>query len=192
MKMSNVEKLFVNSPSHSRQVSYHAENRLNRLDVKAGQSYLDVGCGNGAAPIYLARHYHLNVTGIDVDPAQIQAAERASRGLDHARFLTLDGTQLPFEQDTFDLVATNKVMHHVPNWEEALAEMIRVLKPSGHLIYSDLVYPTWLAAVGRRLLKNLAGFPTHTAIEALVTRHRLHTVYFSKSVVQVEAIFQKG
>ena len=59
MKMGKFEKLFVNSPSHSQQVSQHAEKLLNLIDFKAGQKYLDVGCGNGAAPIYLAQKYQI-------------------------------------------------------------------------------------------------------------------------------------
>ncbi len=55
-------------------------------------------------------------------------------------------------------------MHHIPNWPEAVAEMIRVLKPGGYLIYSDFVYPSWVATLGRVITRNLAGFPTRTAL----------------------------
>ena len=116
MKMSNIEKRFVNSPSHSRQVSSQAEKMLRLVDVGTGQKYLDVGCGNGAAPIRLARTYQLEVTGIDVDPDQIELARQSSTGLNNAHFLTVSGTQMPFEEAEFDIVATNKVMHHVANW----------------------------------------------------------------------------
>lgn len=78
MKMTNLEKIFVNSPRHSLQVSQHAEKLLKLVEFKAGQKYLDVGCGNGAAPIYLARRYHLDVTGIDVDSDQIRLAQAHS------------------------------------------------------------------------------------------------------------------
>jgi len=67
MKMSRLKKAFVNSSSHSQQVSKYAEMLLHRIKFGAGESYLDVGCGNGAAPLYLAQKYNLNVTGIDVD-----------------------------------------------------------------------------------------------------------------------------
>lgn len=78
MKMSNLEKQFVNSPSHSRQVSHQADRLLKLTQFNAGQNYLDVGCGNGAAPIYVAQKYQLNVTGIDVDPDQIKLARQNS------------------------------------------------------------------------------------------------------------------
>ena len=192
MKMSKIEKTFVNSPNHSTRVSHHAETLLTLIGYEAGQKYLDVGCGNGAAPIYLATKYQLHVTGVDVDPDQIRVAKERSAGMDNARFYTLDGTQLPFEDSQFDIVATNKVMHHIPDWQNAFAEMVRVLKPNGYLIYSDLVYPKWLAKIGKTLTGNLAGFPTKVAVERLVEKHQLGRIHHSPSLAQYEAIFRKS
>lgn len=191
MKMGKVEKLFVNSDSHSQQVSHHAERLLTMVNFEAGQTYLDVGCGNGAAPIYLARHYQLEVTGIDVDPDQIRIAQEHSAGLPNVRFMTVDGGQLPFEDAEFDLVFTNKVTHHIPNWEEAVREMLRVLKPGGYFIYSDLVFPGWVAAVGKTVAANLAGFPSGAALDSLIEQHRLVTIHRSKQMTHYEGIFQK-
>ena len=106
-------------------------------------------------------------------------------------FYTLNGTQLPFEYGQFDIVVTNKVMHHIPGWQDAFAEMVRVLKPSGFLIYNDLVYPNWLAAVGKILIGNWAGFPTKSVVEKLVEMHQLRRVHYSPAVAQYEAVFQK-
>ena len=83
MKMSKFEKMLVNSPGHSNQVSRHAESLLERISPKVGQSYLDVGCGNGVAPIHIATTYHLQVTGVDVDPDQIREAKKRSAGMDN-------------------------------------------------------------------------------------------------------------
>jgi ubiquinone/menaquinone biosynthesis C-methylase UbiE len=191
MKMTDLEKRFVNSPSHSRQVGLHAEKMLQFVDFRAGQRYLDVGCGNGAAPIRLAQKYQLEVTGIDVDPDQIKLAQAHSQSLVKARFLTVSGTQMPFEDGEFDLVATNKVMHHIRNWEDAVREMCRVLKPDGFFIYADFVYPGWLAAAGRLLVGNRAGFPTRRLLEAVFERYGLVVVHRSTSVVNYEAVLRK-
>lgn len=192
MKMTQIEKLFVNSPGHSQQVSDHAEMLLQKVEFKAGQKYLDLGCGNGAAPIYLARKYDLAVTGVDVDPDQIRLAQESSQDLPQARFLTVDGTRLPFEANEFDIVATNKVMHHIPNWLAALAEMIRVLRPGGFFIYSDLIYPGWAATFGQIIAKNGAGFPTRERLEALLKQHNLVKIYTSNSGVNYEVIGRKN
>jgi len=192
MKMGKLEKLFVNSTGHSRSVSRHAENLLRYIDLEPNQRYLDVGCGNGAAPIHIARTFHLEVTGVDVDPEQIQAAETSSQGLPNARFMTVDSTQLPFEDGEFDIVATNKVMHHIPNWEDAVAEMLLVLEPGGYLIYSDLVFPGPIAQLGTSLLGNLSGFPNRKALNSIVTQNDLTAVRLSTSPVRYEGIFRKA
>ncbi len=192
MKMGKIEKLFVNSPSHSQQVSQHAEKLLKLVNFEAGQKYLDVGCGNGAAPIYLAKKYRLDVTGIDVDPDQIRRAEASSQIIDRARFLTVDGIQLPFEDHEFHIVSTNKVTHHIPNWQDAVTEMIRVLKPGGYFIYADLVYPNWLAGIGNTVAKNYAGFPTAEALNLLLTEYNLSKIHRSTSPVHYEAVYQKS
>ncbi|MFQ5793718.1 MAG: class I SAM-dependent methyltransferase [Candidatus Bipolaricaulia bacterium] len=191
MKMGKIEKWFVNSPGHSKQVGRRAERLLGLVNAKPGQSYLDVGTGNGAAPIYIARKHDLNVIGIDVDPEQIRIAQENSKDIDNARFLMHDATQLPFQGNEFDIVSTNKVTHHIPNWEDALAEMIRVLKPNGYLIYSDLVYPKWIASIGKRVTKNRAGFPTIGALNSFAKKNKLSIVHLSKSPVHYEAVFRK-
>ena len=117
-----------------------------------------VGCGNGAAPLRVARRYQLDVTGVDVDPAQIRAAYRRCRGEAAVRLLTVDGKTLPFPDDDFDIVATHRATHHIPHWETAVDEMLRVLKPGGHFVYSDLLLPDPLAALGRAM-SFTRGFP---------------------------------
>ncbi|MFQ5797849.1 MAG: class I SAM-dependent methyltransferase, partial [Bacteroidota bacterium] len=146
------------------------EKLLSFVEVKPNQSYLDVGCGNGAAPTHIARKYGLNVTGIDVDPQQVQYAEENSKDLSNIRFLTIDGTQLPFEDNQFDIVSTAKTTHHIPNWGDALAEMIRVLKPDDYLIYSDLVYPAWIASIGKLVARSYGGYPTIDTLDSFVRK----------------------
>lgn len=187
-QMGRIEKWIVNSRSHSRRVSRHAARRLETVNVHPGQKYLDVGCGNGAAAIEIALRYSLEVTGIDVDPEQIRLAEESHQGINHVRFLTADATHLPFSDGEFDIVAANKLTHHILNWEDALAEIIRVLKPKGHLVYADIVLPQWLASIGRTVLGTRAGFPTARALDALLTRHDLVPVRVSRSWGHYEAV----
>jgi demethylmenaquinone methyltransferase/2-methoxy-6-polyprenyl-1,4-benzoquinol methylase len=129
MKMGKFEKLFVNSSNHSQRVSNQAERLLRYVNLEPGLKYLDVGTGNGAAPIFVAKKYGLQVTGVDVDPEQIEVAESNSVDISNVHFFTVDSTQLPFEDNEFDIVSAFKVTHHIPNWKDALAEMLRVLKP---------------------------------------------------------------
>ena len=151
--MSRIEKRFVNENAHSRSVAEEAVRRLRHVPVQHGWSYLDVGCGNGAAALLVAETFGLHVVGVDVDPQQIALARSAAGNRPDVIFLTADATRLPFDDGRFAIVATNKTTHHVPQWSSAIAEMTRVLEPQGYLIYADLKAPSWLAWA----LKPLAG-----------------------------------
>ena len=190
--MVRIEKWFVNSAIQSRRVSRRAEILLSLINAKADQTYLDVGCGNGAAATHIARQYHLRVTGVDVDPEQIQYAEEHSQGMENIRFITNDATRLPFRNSEFDIVSTSKTTHHIPNWEDALTEMIRVLKPNGYFIYSDLVCPEWIASVGKSISKNYGRFPTIDGLGSFIEKNKLSKIHLSKSLVHYETVCQKN
>ena len=153
MRMTGIEKRFVNDIGHSRSVAEAAARRLRSLPVQPGWSCLDVGCGNGAAALLVADSFGMRVVGVDVDPQQIALARTGAGERTDVLFMAADATRLPFEEGLFDVVATNKTTHHVPQWSSALAEMRRVLKPQGYLVYGDLMLPSWLAWI----LKPLAG-----------------------------------
>jgi len=86
--------------------------------------------------------------------------------------------QLPLPDGEFDLVYTNKTTHHIPDWPQALAQMARVLKPGGHLVYSDFVAPA-----GRRL-------PTRHGIDSAAAAHGLTRERHSGSPLHYTAVFR--
>lgn len=190
MEMITLEKLFVNSERHSRQVSRHAERLVRYTAPQPGQTYLDVGCGNGAAPIHIAKTFGMHVTGIDIDADQIAIALRNGATVPYMRFMTGDSTNLPFEDGEFQVVFTNKVTHHVSNWRQAVVEMLRVLAPGGYFIYADLIVPAPIACVGQAMLGRLVGFPTRAALDEIATAHNLSSVYRSITPIHYEAVFQ--
>lgn len=145
MRMTRIEKCFVNDIGHSRSVADNAVRRLRDVPTQRSWSYLDVGCGNGAAALRVADTFGMHVVGVDIDPQQIALARRALRDRADVLFMSADATCLPFDDGRFDIVATNKTTHHVPRWSSAIAEMRRVLKSKGYLVYADLKTPSWLA-----------------------------------------------
>jgi ubiquinone/menaquinone biosynthesis C-methylase UbiE len=179
MKMSPLEKHFVNAKRHSTRVAQQAEARLQPLEPQPGQRLLDVGCGNGAAIIQLAHAYGLDVTGVDIDPDQIAAAQLAAGESNRMHFLGADATELPFDEHEFDFVYTNKTTHHIRDWPRALAEMARVLKPGGALVYADFVAP-----VGRHL-------PTRRGIEAIAGAHELQLLQRKRTAIGYRACYRK-
>ncbi len=110
--------------------------------VPAGAQVLEVGCGPGHLSIRLARHYGLEVTGLDLDPAMITRARantnRPETG-DQGRpeFLVGDVAALAFPDGSFDLVVSTLSMHHWADPAAGLAEIGRVLRPGGRALIWD-------------------------------------------------------
>ena len=190
MKMIGIEKWFINRPRHGERVVRDTEQLLRHVEMKGGKSYLEVGCGVGAVSIHVARHYGLDVTGVDVDPDQVKLAQEKAGAIPHLRFLTADATRLPFPDDDFDIVLSSGTTHHIPDWLGALGEMTRVLKAGGFLLYRDLVYPKWLARVAKPLLRNY-GITTLGDLNAFAASRGLSPVHTWSSGWWHHAVYQK-
>jgi ubiquinone/menaquinone biosynthesis C-methylase UbiE len=187
--MTAFEKHFVNRPAHTANVARHAEGLLERIGLQPGWRYLDVGCGVGAADEALAEKTDLDVTGIDFDPEQIAAAQ-ARPARPNLHFLVMDATKLEFPDGAFDVVTARYATHHMAGWERAFAEMIRVLRPGGYLIYSDLMFPLWLDGF-RRLLR-LGGTPSAKRVEFLAAQAGLSPVHQARAGLQHDYIWRQG
>lgn len=157
MKMGTLEKRFVNAAPHSRQVAERAVARLRDVPFETGWRYLDVGCGNGVATVHVARTLGLRAVGVDMDPDQIDLARRAAGNAGGVTFVTASATRLPFTTGEFEIVATNKALHHVPEWRLAIDELKRIVAPGGYIVFADLSVPTTLAPLLRLAVGHEAG-----------------------------------
>lgn len=95
----------------------------------AGRDALEVGCGTGLILARVAREARV-ARGVDLSPGMLARAR--ARGLEVAE---ASATALPFADASFDVTYSFKVLAHVPAWERCLAEMLRVTRPGGHLIF---------------------------------------------------------
>jgi ubiquinone/menaquinone biosynthesis C-methylase UbiE len=80
----------------------------------------------------------LKLVVTDIDPAMVKAARQRLRGHPQVAVAEADVTDLPFEDGRFDVVASYLMLHHVIEWQQALAEASRVLKPGGTFVGYDL------------------------------------------------------
>ena len=101
----------------------------------AGGRVLDVGCGGGVTAAHLAERWGLRVTGVDASPGQVARATRERPGL---HVVTARAEALPFADASYDAVLAECVLSTLADARAALAEMARVLRPDGALLFSDL------------------------------------------------------
>ncbi len=116
--------------------------------LEPGQRLLDVGCGPGTVTVDLAARVAPGlVVGIDSSAAVIEIAQATAReqGVEHARFQVADAYELPFDDDSFDVVHAHQVLQHLTDPVAALREMRRVTRPGGVVAVRDADYAgmTW-------------------------------------------------
>jgi len=140
MKMMAVEK-FLNRLQSKKGALDLTEKLLNYTEVEDGQAFLEIGCGDGQVAKYLAEEYNAEVIGIDIDPQRIMLACKNVNGGLNLRYLEADATDLTFSDDSFDMVLSLGVLHHVQNSLGVLKEVKRVLKPGGYFVFADIIYP---------------------------------------------------
>ena len=109
----------------------------------AGGDVLEVGCGTGLV-LQRIRTFARSAKGIDLSPGMLQKAQ--ARGLD---VVEGSATSLPFEDESFDVTCSFKVLAHIPEIELALGEMARVTRPGG-VIVAEFYNPRSLRGLLKR------------------------------------------
>lgn len=147
---------------------------------------LDVGCGGGNTACLIVEQYGSHVQGVDISSVMIdKAKERARRrGLDDkVEFRVADAFELPFEDDSFDVVLVESVLTPLPGDKgKALGEMVRVVRPGGRIAANETtVDPSapeeWLALLDQ-----------HPAIHGYFTAQTLRSLFEMSGLQGVEMV----
>lgn len=192
----------------------------DKVDLKNKKEILDVGCGTGAVTLDIAQSTSGNVTGIDIDSEKLGEAEKVLSNIPNIKLMEADVLDLPFEDETFDLVVFTVVLIYIKDQLKALNEMARVTKKDGYVMatlepdYASYIsYPEdpitplvtknmeYLGAdifTGRKLkfLFSSAGLKTEVGIETagdlIITRDDAKILkMFNEQFWVVEKIFKK-
>jgi ubiquinone/menaquinone biosynthesis C-methylase UbiE len=106
------------------------------MELPAGATCVDVGCGRGEHALQLARRFSLRVTGIDPTARRMAVARGEAQAADHVQFVTGTAESLPVTNTSVDLIWCRDVLCLVEDLDRAYQEVRRILKPGGRaLIY---------------------------------------------------------
>jgi ubiquinone/menaquinone biosynthesis C-methylase UbiE len=144
MKLNWVERWAVNNPLRVLEQRLEIRWLAGRCGLAPGGRILEVGCGRGAGARLIQETFRPSfIHAADLDIAMLRRARRyLAPGLQAGMaFAAADCAQLPFRGGSVDAVFGFGVLHHVPDWQRALAEISRVLKPGGIYCFEEL-YPS--------------------------------------------------
>ena len=149
MLMNTIEYWGMNNPLRAFVQRHYEAPRLLRLARGDVRDILEIGCGQGVgARIVCDRLRPRRYVGIDLDPRMIQRARKRSGNLANASFSEGNVECLDFPDASFDLVVNFAILHHVPDWRSALAEIHRTLRAGGEFLFEDLPAETWERGIG--------------------------------------------
>ena len=147
-------------------------------------SILDVGCGIGGSTLYLAEKFNATATGITLSPVQTTRAKERSESANlsqRTNFIVADALEMPFADESYDLVWSLESGEHMPNKQKFLQECYRVLKPGGTIIMA-----TWC----HRPVDSSNGQLTDDERRHLADIYRVYALPYVISLPEYEAIAQ--
>ena len=141
------------------------------VSLGASGRVLDLGSGPGHIALLLAeRLSDVSVVGIDMSEHMLRQAERRRALSPHSsrvEFKIADAKNLPFARESFDVVASNTILHHISDPRQFLSEAWRVLRPGGAFLIRDLFRPP-TAERALELVRTHAGQGTPAQRELLL------------------------
>jgi SAM-dependent methyltransferase len=153
----------------------YARDRFAAVAGTAGWPYrraLELGCGTGFFLLNLKQAGVLDEGFVtDLSPGMVAAASRNAAELGFTvSGRVVDAESIPYPDSSFDLVVGHAVLHHIPDVELALREVLRVLEPGGRFVFAG--EPTrWGDAIARRLSRATWAVTTRlTRLPGLVSR----------------------
>ncbi|MHA4815438.1 class I SAM-dependent methyltransferase [Streptomyces aculeolatus] len=171
MLMNRIEKAAVNNPARrALQRLYEVPALLDLAGgpLTPGSRAVEIGCGSGyGTKLILDRFRAAQVDAIDLDPDMIARAQRRLADRPGRVRLTVgDATDLRSafgaEDDTYDAAFDFAIIHHIPDWRSAVAEIARVLKPGGVFAFDEVT----AHALARPSYRKLFVHPEHDRFTA--------------------------
>ncbi len=157
MLLNRIEYALMNNPARAAIQRYFEARRLLRMagPMRGGRA-LELGCGRGVGSELILDLFGADsVDAFDLDPRMVALARKrlACRG-SRVRVWVGDASTISTPDARYDAVFDFGIIHHVPDWRRALAEVHRVLKPGGRFYAEEVLRRLIVHPITRRLLEH--------------------------------------
>jgi ubiquinone/menaquinone biosynthesis C-methylase UbiE len=125
-----------------------------KIEKFKNEFILDLGCGKGLF-LEILKEYKSHLYGADISPEMIKNAQE--RIANYAELKVADSENLPWVDNTFDIIVCILSFHHYPSPEKSIEEMKRVLKNNGHITIAELWLPAPLRYLTNLYMKSLVS-----------------------------------
>lgn len=129
-------------------------------DLKEGMKVLDVSSGRGTQSVYYAKTFGVQVTGLDISQEMIDTATKRAKeeGLsEQVKFVLGDSQNLPFSDNSFDIVINECAVGIPDNSQKVLDEMLRVVKQNGAVAIHESTWRKKLSAIEKQEISERYG-----------------------------------
>tara|TARA_B100000945_G_C20299492_1_gene557309 strand:+ start:251 stop:973 length:723 start_codon:yes stop_codon:yes gene_type:complete len=108
---------------------------IKKLNISDNSKILDVACGTGDVCFEINKQYDVQITGLDISKQMILIANKKAKrnNITKIKFIQGDGENLPIKSNSIDYLTISYGFRNISNYDLALNEFFRVLKPGGKL-----------------------------------------------------------
>ena len=137
-------------------------------NINESTHVLDLCCGLGGPARYFAYHYGCRVTGIDMNTDRLAGAVRLTERTklqDRVQFHHANALETGLADETFDVIVSQEAFCHIPNKKTLIAECVRLLKPGGRIVYTDILTRNTMTTEIRSRLESEMVFSELSTLE---------------------------
>ncbi|EGG25396.1 hypothetical protein DFA_03645 [Cavenderia fasciculata] len=163
---------YVDEASKQDQIIAHTRYSTRQLQLEPGMKVIDVGCGAGKD---LSRLESIvqgtgEVYGMDISREMVECAKSRMSHLPNVQVFCGNANSIPFDANYFDAVRCERLLQHIPQPDDVIAEMVRITKRGGRIVITDIDWtsstisiPKHVEQINSIIIKDVV-FNAHPAI----------------------------